>query len=223
MDAIRVAVVNGTHLDDDDVRTGVRALQAQLDQDFGPAWQVDATLEVVPSGPSYSWQDAWGLVLLDRRLRDEKGPQGEETEQSLALRTYEDAQSTPGGHPLASVFVDDVATGEDWTHLASHELLEVLIDPDGRGAVFVMTTPPSFHLYAKRVCDPCAAHGDGYERYGRQVCNFVHPAWFGGATLGHTTTFDQQGSIDGPFQTRPDCSIKDTEIERVALRFPWPP
>jgi hypothetical protein len=230
MDAIRVAVVNWTHLDDTDVRSGVDALQEQLHEDFAPVWKVDADLEPIPSEVGHVWTGYWGLVLLDRRLGHEGSLRGD------APNHY--GHRTSDGHPLARVFIDTVGTGQDWTRLASHELLEMLVDPDGNGTVVRVSSVPPSHLYAKRVCDPCAADSDGYQRRGRQVSDFVHPAWFGSALSGFTGTFDQRDLVSGPFTALAGGSLHVVDVATppwlepidadlgpvpVPIKGAWPP
>jgi hypothetical protein len=203
MDAIRVAVVNWTDLEEEEVRRGVAALQEQVRYDLAPAWNVDADLTVVPSERDTAWPGFWGLVLLDRRTSD-----------PLQLEHYTKGR-TNDGHPLACVFVDD---SEAWTHLASHELLEMLVDPDRCGAVYRPSESRPFRLYARRICDPCASPDDGYRRSGRPVSDFVYPAWFGSQVLGDTRRFDQRQRIDAAFEVRPGGTIAYLD---VATR-PWP-
>lgn len=194
MNAIRVAVVNWSDITDQEVLSGLVALQGQLDEDFGPAWDVDATL--MPSPGTVRRPGHWGLALLDRR-----SPYG--TLQQEALGVY--GHLTTDGHPLARVFVDQLLPGQHWTHLASHELLEMLIDPSGNAAVYRDQDGQPFRVYAKRVCDPCAGYSDGYERDGYVVSDFVYPAWFGGWLPGYQK--DVRGKIDDAFELLPDGSI----------------
>src|SRR2546430_7126737 len=168
MRMIRVAIVYRTSLDEADVRSGVGALRVQLHEDFAPACHIDAELELVAGGLGAGRPGCWELVLLDKPLPDD-------ARHALGNRTK-------AGHPLVPVLIDNLEPGHDWTHWASHALLEMLVDPDATAAVVRVdrrTDPPTEEVYAKRICDPCAAYSDGYQRLRRQVSNFVHPAWFG--------------------------------------------
>jgi hypothetical protein len=209
MDAIRVAVVSWTTIAEPELTTGIAALQQQLDHDFGPVWGIDAELLLIPSKVETTKPGHWGLVLLDRRVPEEM------TDRREALHAY--GRLTSDGHPLAKVFVD----GErDWTHVASRVLLEMLVDPDGDAAVYRAADAPPHLLYARRICDPCAAPADGYERGGRLVADFVHPAWFGSAALGGTNRFDQQGRISRPFTASPGSSIRVAELASSPWQVP---
>ncbi len=197
MDSIRVAVVNRAGLDEVDVVGGVAALQRQLRQDFRPVWLIDAELVLVPRSLDHThWPGHWGLVLLDQRS------QGEDWREGTALQFH--VGTTSDGHPLRGV---TVRGGEDWALAASHGLLEMLVDPDRNEVVDRGEADLPFRFYRMRVCDPCAARSDGYELLGRTVSNFVHPAWFGSATLGNTARFDQMESMRHGSEVRAGGSI----------------
>lgn len=204
MNPIRVVVINWTHNDDQWLADGVDALQRQLRDDFAPTWHVDAELAAVPRDEAMQvYPDHWALVLLG-------GPGLEELEQA-ALGEFAAPSLTCGGLPLARVFLDSLPAGHDWTHPASHALLEMLIDPNGDATVACEGPDCQHPVYAKRVCDPCAAYSDGYERGGRHVSDFVYPAWFGAAS-GTAGTFDRQRHIGRPFQVLPGgtAGVRDT-------------
>jgi hypothetical protein len=166
MDPVQVAVVNQTTgLADEDFARGVEVLQSQVSADFAPVWRIDASLRPVErSRLREKYPQDWGLILVD----------GAPHARSLG---YHDLTST--GLPLAIVFVNAARErGEDWTHPASHELLEMLADPDINLAACVNPEAGTTQIYAREVCDPCAAYEDGYEIDRRKVSDFVTPAWF---------------------------------------------
>jgi hypothetical protein len=113
---IQVSVINAsTVLTDSDVQAVVPALQTQVHRDFAPAWGVDADLTFVGSGATPP-SGTWWLSILDNS--DQAGALG-----------YHDL--TPDGLPLGKVFAgSDLQLGFKWTVTASHELLEMLGDPD---------------------------------------------------------------------------------------------
>src|SRR5205823_4429 len=85
----RVAVINqSTVVDENEVRAAVKAIQAQLHNDFAPIWGVDADLTFVPTG-SQAAPSSWLVVILD--------DSGE-----VNAVSYRDL--TSGGLPLARVF-----------------------------------------------------------------------------------------------------------------------
>jgi hypothetical protein len=186
---IKVAVIQAsTTLSDADVRAAVPALQAQVHRDFAPAWGIDADLSFVPKGGTPP-PGAWWLVILDSS--DTPGALG-----------YHDL--TPEGLPLAKVFAEtDRGLGLQWTVTASHELLEMLADPDVNLTVFVESGSGAGTLYAYEVCDACEADEFGYSIGGVLVSDFVLPAWFESFRKKASTRFDHQDRIREPFGLLP--------------------
>lgn len=214
MRPIQIALVNASCLADEDVAAGMAALQQQVSEDFAPVWHVDAELHLVKRGDAFraKFPDRWGLVLMDHTLLDEKfGPRN--------IRGYHDL--TSNGLPLARVMVDRIQPGQDWTHVASHELLEMLADPDCNRAVFRHPDAATLLFYAQEVADPCAAYEDGYEKCGRVVTDFVFPTWFDPASpVRGSIRFDERGLIDEPFKVRPDgyIGVYDPSIRSWVLQ-----
>jgi hypothetical protein len=194
--SVSVVVVNRSQLADDDVAEGVSALQEQVRDDFTPVWNVGAKLRVHPGGSYEPRPDERVLVLLD----DPLGPPHID---------YPDL--TPAGMPVLKVLVSRSSPGWDWTHAASHELLEMLVDPDLSAAALRHPDAETevAELVALRVCDPCASYGDGYGKRGRQVSDFVFPVWFDSSSqTGGITRFDERALIDEPFKVRPGGYIQ---------------
>jgi hypothetical protein len=196
-DIIRVALVNHAGLEDEDVEAGAAALEKQVREDFGPVWHVEAAVEPVHGahGRDRRLNGYWALILLDeaRQAGDEDPVLG-----------YHDL--TRDGLPLGKVFVNRLAPGQDWTHPASHELLEMLADPDLSETVYQHPDALTVLLYAKEVCDPCAAYADGYERGSRWVSDFVFPEWFQARATQRRRDgcrFDERRKIQRPFQVLP--------------------
>ena len=110
-----IAVTNqSTVLTDDQVRAVLPALQKQVSIDFKAYWDVDATLEFLPAGEvlTAGW---WQLIVLD------------DPDQAGALGYHElSSQGTPLGKIFARL---DLQAGQSWTVTLSHELLEMLADP----------------------------------------------------------------------------------------------
>ncbi len=183
---IKIAVMNAsTVVSDTDVRAAIPALQTQVHRDFAAAWGIDADLTFVAqkNNPPAGY---WWLVVLDNS--DQAGALG-----------YHDL--TSDGLPLAKVFAQtDQQYGEQWTVTASHELLEMLADPDINLTAFVQSSDTSGVLYAYEVSDPCEADALGYQIDGVLVSDFVYPAWFESFRTQGSTQFDFQKKITKPFQ-----------------------
>ena len=161
---IKIAVLNQfNQISDDDVQKAVDALQIQVHRDFAPAWGIDADLTFYPAGkkaPANSWQ----LIILNNS--DQAGALG-----------YHDL--TKNGLPLGKIFAGtDLSYGTSWTVTASHELLEMLGDPDINLTVFRENKDGSGVLYAYETCDACEDDSFCYKINGVLVSDFVFPSWF---------------------------------------------
>ena len=189
MATTKIAIMNrSTVLQDGAVAAIVPALQTQVNRDFGPVWGCDADLGFVPSG-AMPPAGAWWLVVLDNS--DQAGALG-----------YHDLTSE--GLPLGKIFAGtDLAYGYRWTITTSHELLEMLADPDINLTVFVQPNAISGLLYMHEVCDACEADQYGYAIDGVQVSDFVFPAWFESFRTNGSVVFDQGNLITQPFQLLP--------------------
>lgn len=185
MPSIEIAIINEYDpVDDAEVAKAVAALQKQVSRDFAAAWGADAKLTIVKKGATPP-AGAWWLIILDNS--DQAGALG-----------YHDLTSE--GLPLGKVFAGtDKRYGEQWTVTASHELLEMLGDPDINLSVFVQADDKSGTLYAYEVCDACEADEFGYSIDGVLVSDFVFPAWFESFRQEGSTQFDQQKQIQKPF------------------------
>jgi hypothetical protein len=182
---IQIAVINeSTVLADADVVPVVAAIQKQVSNDFLPVWGADAELIIVPKTtppPSGSW---W-LVLLD------------DSDQANALG-YHDL--TTEGLPVGKVFAaSDLKAGTSWTVTASHELLEMLGDPNINLTVFVQNSSTAGILYAYEVCDACEDDSFGYQIDNILLSDFVYPAWFESFRTEASTQFDRMNKIHDPF------------------------
>ena len=185
MNNIQVSVINkSTAVSDADLQSKLPAFQKQVTRDFAPAWGIDATLKFVAKGakpPAGSW---W-LVVFD------------DSDQAGALG-YHDV--TQDGLPLGKVFAgSDIKLGYNWTVTFTHELLEMLADPEINLTVFRQPNADSGVLYAYEVCDACEADEFGYPIDGVTVSDFVYPAWFE-ENRKPGTQFDQQKQITQAFQ-----------------------
>lgn len=169
---IKIAVLNeSTVVKDADAQACVNALQVQVSRDFFPLWGIDAQLNFHPS--KIAPADAWQLVILD------------DSDQADALGYHE---LTAGGLPLGKAFAaSDIQAGTSWTVTCSHELLEMLVDPDINTVAEQDNADGSINFYAKEVCDAVEADSLGYiiaagplpVQTGVMVSDFVLPAWFG--------------------------------------------
>lgn len=189
MSAIHIAVLNrSTVLTDAQVSAVVPALQTQVHRDWAPAWGSDADLSFVATGAQPP-AGAWWLVVSD------------DSDQAGALG-YHDL--TNEGLPMGKVFArSDIDAGLQWTVTASHELLEMLGDPDINLAAYAFSSATAGRIYAYEVADACEADQYGYAINGIQVSDFVFPAWFENFRKAGSTRFDYGNHITAPFQLLP--------------------
>jgi hypothetical protein len=188
MAAIRISVINAsTVLSDTQIQPVVEALETQVKRDFLPAWGIDADLLFVPMGTNPP-ANTWWLAILD------------DSDQANALG-YHDV--TTDGQPIGKVFAaTDMKYGMEWSVTASHELLEMLADPNINLTVFVENDMGTGRLFAYEVCDACEADNLGYKIDGTLVSDFVYPSWFEDfRTPG--TQFDHTGKIKTAFDILP--------------------
>jgi hypothetical protein len=125
-------------------------------------------LVALPSGMAPP-AGAWNLILMDH------------SNQQGALGYHDD--ETGGAIPYAEVFVvDAVSDGSTASAVASHEALEMLVDPDV-STVRSELRPDTRQLYIVEVCD--AVQGNDYDvgapegrRTGTMVADFCFPSWW---------------------------------------------
>ncbi len=195
MTGIEVAILNrSTVVRDHDVEKAVASLQTQVSRDFNAAWGIDARLSFVPQGKKPP--DTWQVVILDNS--DQAGALG-----------YHDL--TKSGQPLGKVFAaTDLQYHLKWSVTASHELLEMLADPN----INLVAFAPDGTLYAYEVCDACEADSFSYKIDGVDVSDFVFPGWFEPLHIAKGEAFDQQGKIKKPLSLLPGGYIGVYRIEK---------
>ena len=197
---VSVLVVNlSTTIDDDTFDRAVAAVQAQVNTDFQPVWGVGAHLAVQRLDLAGRPADVDGATQAILYVGDHTG---DPTAGISSVFGYHDR--TRSGLPYAFIYLD-VCTlrGEPWTCTLSHEVLELLADPDTT-ATAPGPAPEGSGLegeapYGLEVCDP--TQGDRYEIDGVLVTNFVTRAYFGQGVAGAATNFLE---LDlAPFGVRP--------------------
>jgi hypothetical protein len=187
-----IAIINATKtagISDKDVEACVAALQKQVTEHFAPIWGLGAKLHFfngadaqagkIPSG-------YWWLAVLDDS--DTAGALG-----------YHDL--TPEGLPMGKAFAGtDIKYKQSWTTTVSHELLEMVADPDINLTVLTEEAQNTGLLLAYEVCDACEDDQFGYKIDGVLVSDFVSPAWFESFRKPGSAKFDYAGKIEQPFQ-----------------------
>jgi hypothetical protein len=161
-----------------DLRKLVSALRKQLQRDFVPIWGCPASLYVTKKPKPKDWQ----VVFLDDS--DAAG--------KLGFHNL-----TRNGVPVSKVFVvNGILSGQKISLIASHELLEMLIDP---GAQMWARNGKEGQLHAYEMCD--AVEAEEYEIDGIAVSDFVYPSFFESWHKPRSVRFDHLNKVTRPFQT----------------------
>lgn len=187
-DAHQVAVLNRCSVvSDADVKAIVAALQVQASRDFAKVWGIDAKLTFIPKTQTTGWQGKWQLVFLD--TSDEANALG-----------YHDL--SPEGLPLGKVFAkSDLQYGAAVSVTASHELLEMLLDP----YISLCAEDPARGVFvAYEASDAVEADELGYRINGVTVSDFVTPEFFDPTAAGRSgEKFSFRENVRAPFQLAP--------------------
>lgn len=167
-----------------DVSAVAAALQKQATRDFAPVWQVSATvsafdaLETVPV-------DYWPVIIRDDI--NQPGAAGYHTDDN--------------GQPFALVQADD-----QWQLTASHETLEMLVDPFGNRTIAGAPPPQAPHsvaqwkrvTYLVEVCDPCEDTQFAYGVNGQQLSDFITPHYYDPNGAASGTLYSFRGNVRAP-------------------------
>jgi hypothetical protein len=155
----------------------IAAMQEYIDTTIVPVWNTPAKLKKSTDFVA----GAWAMVFLD------------DADQPGAL-AYHDL--TPDGWPLAKVFVrTTLANGDLVSVSASHELVEMLVDP----AINMMTTGPDPKIiYAYESADPVEALSFNVQNI--PMSDFVYPAYFEVFRPAGSAQFDYLNKIQKPFE-----------------------
>src|SRR5207253_5606282 len=140
------------------------ALNKQVTRDFGPLWEVDATVSAFDQLESVP-VDYWPVIIRDDI--NQPGAAGFHTDDN--------------GQPFSLVQADDT-----WTLTASHETLEMLADPFGSRTIAGSAPPqapaPISNLrrvtYLVEVCDPCEDKQFAYTVNGQLLSDFITPNYY---------------------------------------------
>jgi hypothetical protein len=185
MNSSKVALINQTNdsaVSPATLQQYVDALQQQVDNHLAPAWNVRADISVL---------DAEGVI-----------PQGTSPLNIVNVLTGQAGVHTNDqGQPSA-----EAVNGDQLSITLSHELLEMLVDPDG---TYVKRAPDldpysggQQVAYLVEVCDPCAVYS--YDIDGVPVSDFVLPSFYDSNATGNV---DFAGFLTRPLTVPLGCYI----------------
>lgn len=163
-------------LTDEQLTPVLDALQRQVTEQFAPIWRVNAQLVQVCKKPLPNAKNtsavmqvaapparSWWLVVAN--TSDFAGAEG-----------YHDV--TPEGLPLAKAFIkSDVDAGRPWSVTLSHELLEMLADPDISTCIEYQGSKKRV-FFSLEICDPCQDDKFAYFIGQILVSDFVLPGFY---------------------------------------------
>jgi hypothetical protein len=189
MSVIQVGLVDKSgKLDPKLVQATAASLNVQAMRDLTQFWTVQATVQYLPD-PNQIPVGVWPVFLVPKLPPGEGGVHLDKKNQPYSL-----VIGTPDSN--------------DWTIDASHETLEMLVDPAGNRlqtsrAIKIVgqstaDTAGEFE-YLVEVCDPCEANQFAYSIQGIAVSDFITPHFYDPvATSG--TRYSFGGNIQKPRQ-----------------------
>jgi hypothetical protein len=206
MSVIQVGLVDTTgKLDTHLVQATAAALNIQVMRDLPQYWDIKATVRYLPD-PKRIPVGVWPVFLVSKLPPGEGGVHLDKKNQPYSL-----VIGTPGS--------------TDWTIDASHETLEMLVDPAGNRLQVsqaieiagrdVQDAAGQFE-YLVEACDPCEANQYAYSIQGIAVSDFITPRFYDPvATPG--TRYSFAGHVQRPRQILPGgyISFVDPQSDRV--------
>jgi hypothetical protein len=149
------------------MRAAVRALHVQVTRDLPKYWPIHAAVSWLPDSSQIP-AGIWPVFLVDRLPSGQGG-------------SHLDRHNQPYAKVIAK------PGNDDWTVDASHEILEMLIDPYGNR----LHTGPSVKMvkgkvveghslfaYLVEACDPCQGDAHAYPIHGIAVSDFITPHYY---------------------------------------------
>jgi hypothetical protein len=203
MSVIQVGLVDTTgKVDPELVQSVAAALNIQVMRDLPQFWNIQATVIYLPHAGKVP-ASVWPVRLVASLPPGEGG-------------FHMDRHNQPYAKVIAQPGSDE------WTIDASHETLEMLVDPNGNrlqpskaiaiGPGNVIQDTTGEFSYLVEACDPCEADAYGYSIQGVAVSDFLTPHFYDPvATAG--TRYSFTGAIKAPRQILPGGYISWVNLE----------
>lgn len=208
---VQVTLVDQTHeIDALLLHSAAIALNTQVSQDVPQYWSnISANVSYAPSLAGVP-QGAWPVFLVKSLPPGEGG-------------YHLDRHNQPFAKVIASP--DD----DTWTIDASHEIVEMLVDPFGNRMQTsqaievakdnVVDTSGTFS-YLVEACDPCEANNYAYEISGIAVSDFITPHFYD-ASATPATRYSFKGNIVRPRQLLPGGYISYVRPDGTVQQILW--
>ena len=206
MSVIQVGLIDKTGLDPHLLQDTADALNVQVMRDLPQFWNIKATVRYLPDANRIP-VGTWPVYLVPKLPPGEGGVHLDKHNQPYSL-----VIGTPGNN--------------GWTIDASHETIEMLVDPAGNrlhasraieiADKGVRDTPGEFQ-YLVEACDPCEANEYAYSINGIAVSDFITPHFYDPvATSG--TRYSFCGHITSPRQLLPGGYISFVDPQADELK-----
>ncbi len=195
----RLVIVNLSSVTDATLNEVLAAIQIQINRDFQPEWGVTTTLAAQqmasPQSPPLQIDAAQDAVIY-------LGDNAQDPSIGVNGLLGHHAVTNPGV-PFGFVFLDACVQRDlDWSVILSHEVLELLADPQASARIVgpdPQTAGAPKVAFELEVCD--ATETDWYPIGSVKVSNFVTRRYFGRMGLSAVTNFC--GLPLAPFSARP--------------------
>ena len=192
MSLIQIGLVDSTgSIDPALVQATAAALNIQVTRDLPQFWNVQATVLYLPD-PTQIQAGVWPVFLVAQLPPGEGG-------------FHTDQNNQPFAKVIAS------PDSPEWTIDASHEVLEMLVDPYGNRlqnstSITIVDgqiqDDTSQFGYLVEACDPCEADQYAYGIQGIAVSDFITPNFYD-PIVTPGTRYSFTGAIQGPRQILP--------------------
>lgn len=208
---VQVTLVDQTHeIDALLLHSAAIALNTQVTQNLPQYWSnISANVSYAPSLAGVP-QGAWPVFLVKSLPPGERG-------------YHLDRHNQPFAKVIAS------PNDDTWTIDASHEIVEMLVDPFGNRMQTsqaievakdnVIDTSGTFS-YLVEACDPCEANNYAYEIAGIAVSDFITPHFYD-ASVTPATRYSFKGNIVRPRQLLPGGYISYVRPDSTVQQILW--
>jgi hypothetical protein len=216
MSVIQVGLVDKTgELDTNLVQAAAAALNIQVMRDLPQYWNIQATVRYLPDATKIP-SSIWPVFLVAQLPPGEGGVHLDKHNQPYSL-----VIGTPGS--------------ADWTIDASHETIEMLVDPAGNrlqtsraieiSGKTVVDATGQFE-YLVEACDPCEANQYAYSIQGIAVSDFITPHFYD-PVVAAGTRYSFGGNITRPREVLPGGYIsylnpQIDELQQILFLGPTP-
>lgn len=211
MSVTQVVLVDHTgKIDPNLLHSAAAALDIQVSQHLAPTWNgVNAQVSAAPALSALP-NGAWPVFLVKSLPPGEGG-------------YHLDKRNQPYAKVIAS------PNDESWTIDASHEIVEMLVDPFGNRTQAseaikisgrdVVDAAGSF-TYLVEACDPCEANKYAYDIQGIAVSDFITPHFYD-ASATPSVRYSFKGNLTRPRQLLPGGYISYMQADGTWNQILW--